>query len=567
MRNLFRLSTVPLLAALAGCGGDNSVAPSVPAVTLSEAVGAKISSCEGIKTSFTFANTAIDSAVVAPAGTITLAGAPIAAHCLVKGKMNERTGSDGRTYAIGFEMRLPNDWNGRYFYQANGGLDGSVVTAVGAFGGGATTHALAQGFAVLSSDAGHTGAQTTAFGFEPQARLDYGYQAVGKLTPMAKALVKSGYGKVPDRSYIGGCSNGGRHTLVAAARYGDQYDGFIAGAPGYQLPKSAVAAIWSSQQFAKVMTPGATTLNGANTIPDLSTGFTAAERRMVAGKILQKCDALDGLNDGLIQDPIRCQATFNFAVDVPTCSGARDGSCLTADQKTVVAAVHAGAKTSASQAIYSPFWFDSGIGYSNWALWKFVNSIALDPLAAGTIFRATPAFIPNSLTVDVDSLNTGIYATNATFTEAGMTFMTPPNPSNLATLRDRGAKVLVYHGASDPIFSAADSLAWYQSVAAANNGDARNFARLFTIPSMPHCSGGTATDQFDPITPMVNWVERGIAPDSIFAAVRGVGNAGGINAEIPSAWSQTRSRPLCAYPTVATYVGGDSEQASSFRCQ
>src|SRR5206468_11594594 len=148
----------------------------------------------------------------------TVAGNPVTAHCQITGTMFNRVSTvDGQSFAIGFEMRLPNAWNGRFFYQANGGTDGSVVTATGPVnGGGGLTHALAQGFAVISSDAGHNAAQNASFGVDPQARLDYGYQAVAKLTPMAKSVIQTAYGKGPDRSYIGGCSNGGRHTMVAA---------------------------------------------------------------------------------------------------------------------------------------------------------------------------------------------------------------------------------------------------------------------------------------------------------------------------------------------------------------
>jgi feruloyl esterase len=165
--------------------------------------------------------------------------------------MHKRKTADDKTYAIGFEMRLPRAWNGRFYYQANGGLDGAVVPAQGATGGGPLTSALAQGFAVMSSDAGHTGAQTTRFGFDVQARLDYGYQAVGKLTPMAKALAQAAYGKAPERSYIGGCSNGGRHAMVAAARYPHLYDGYLVGAPGFNLPKAALANLWDVRRNAR----------------------------------------------------------------------------------------------------------------------------------------------------------------------------------------------------------------------------------------------------------------------------------------------------------------------------
>src|SRR6185503_15967238 len=125
--------------------------------------------------------------------------------------------------------------------------------------------ALAQGFAVISSDAGHPAPYGPTFGFDPQARLDYGYQAVGTLTPMAKSVIAIAYGKGPDRSYIGGCSNGGRHVLVAAARYSDQYDGFLAGAPRFNLPLTALANIWSAQHYATVATGNPATPPGLET--------------------------------------------------------------------------------------------------------------------------------------------------------------------------------------------------------------------------------------------------------------------------------------------------------------
>lgn len=202
---------------------------------------------------FTHEATVITSAATVAEGVLTNRGAPIGEHCLVRGYMNERVSPvDGKTYRIGFEMRLPTDWSGRYLYQANGGLDGSVAPATGGVGGGES--GLQMGMAVISSDAGHAGNQNPTFGLDPQARLDYGYQAVGTLTPMAKALVEAAYGRQPDRSYITGGSNGGRHTMVAASRYADDYDGFLAVAPGFNLPQAAVAQIWGAQQWATIAT-------------------------------------------------------------------------------------------------------------------------------------------------------------------------------------------------------------------------------------------------------------------------------------------------------------------------
>ena len=149
-------------------------------------------------------------------------------------------------------MRLPTDWNGRFFYQGNGGVDGYVAPAYGnILGGGPTSNGLLKGFAVISSDAGHP-TRSADFGVDPQARLDYGYNAVAELTPMAKRLIKTYYGKRPDTSYIVGTSNGGRHAMVAASRYADQYDGFLAGSPGFNLPQAAVAQLWGVQQYATI---------------------------------------------------------------------------------------------------------------------------------------------------------------------------------------------------------------------------------------------------------------------------------------------------------------------------
>ena len=557
--------TILATAVLTACGGGDGEAVVIP--QLSEARSGTLSACTGLLTGFGFANTSIAAATDVAAGTLSVGGNAIPAHCLVTGSMFSRTGTNGN-YAIGFQMRMPANWNGRYYYQGNGGLDGSVSSATGQTGGGAVTGALYQGFAVISSDAGHTGAQTPIFGFDPQARLDYGYQAAQKLTPMAKALISAAYGRAPDRSYFGGCSNGGRHTLVATSRLPEEYDGYLAGAPGYNLPKAAVAQIWGAQQWATAYTAGTTIVSNGNTYPDLSTAFDSAERSMVSKRILAKCDALDLATDGIVSDTAACQRAFNVDDDVTTCTGARDGTCLTAQQKGILKSVYAGAKTTAGSSIYNSFSYDPGISGSGWATWKFVNSQALDPLAVGTVFGTPPAYMANPLTANVDSLFTGITAVDGTYTASGMSFMTPPNPADLSKLKSRGAKVMVYHGVSDPVFSYDDSVTWYKNLAAANGGDASNFARLYGVPGMNHCSGGPATDQFDMLSALVNWVEKGQTPDSVIAKARGTGNLGGVNTEVPSDWSASRTRPLCPYPKVAKYKGsGSLEDSTNFSCQ
>ncbi|CAN5353732.1 tannase/feruloyl esterase family alpha/beta hydrolase [soil metagenome] len=550
-----------LLSLLAACSDDGDSLPQ-----LSAATGATLTSCTDLATRLTFANTTITAANAIAAGTLMVAGQPVPAHCQITGQMNQRVSAvDGNSYAIGFEMRLPNDWNGRFFYQANGGIDGSVSTATGGVnGGGGLTSALSMGFAVISSDAGHVGSLGPNFGIDPQARLDYGYQAAATLTPMAKSAIKTAYGKGPDRSYFGGCSNGGRHTMVAASREPEQYDGYLVGDPGFRLPLAAIANIAAAQGYASVATNPA----------DISTGFTAAERTLVSNAVLAKCDALDGSTDGIVQDTAACQAAFDLNRDVPTCGGARDGTCLSAAQKTVIAKRFSGVTNSAGTVFYSSWPYDAGVGSGNTAFWNFTSPVVLDSGAVGLIWQVPPenaaTFVGPTfaLTGNIDSMLAKISATNATYTESALSFMLPPNPSDLGTLKNRGAKMMVYHGTSDPIFSSDDTTAWYEALRKANGGDAGNFARFFRVPGMTHCSGGPTTDQFDMLTPLVNWVEKGQVPESVVASARGPGNAGGVNADIPAAWSATRSRPLCAYPKVARYKGsGSIESADNFACQ
>ena len=539
----------------------------LPAATLSA------QACEGIASGFQYPNTDIVSARMQANGEAKQGKLGLPAHCVVAGAMFRRVGKDGHDYRIGFEMRLPERWNGRFYYQANGGLDGAVLPAYGALGGGPVTGALMQGFAVISSDAGHTSEQNATFGLEPQARLDYGYQAVKKLTPMAKQLIVQAYGHAPDKSYIGGCSNGGRHAMVAASRLADQYDGFLIGAPGYRLPYAALSQVWSAQQFSKLATPGAMTkhpMNPAASIPDLSTALTAQERSLIRTAILKKCDALDGVSDGIVSDYRGCQKVFHLSTDVKTCSGARDGTCLTEGQKTMLSAVLNGPQTKRGEPIYQAFPLDPGISGDNWALWKQTFSLVLDPLAAGIVFSTPPSKV-DPLTDDIASRYEALSATNDVFTESAIAFMLPPgeeNPLYTRQILTKHAKMMLFHGTSDPVFSVDDTRAWMDRVAQVHGGDASEFARFFPVPGMNHCSGGPATDQFDMLTPLVQWVEQGVKPDFVVATARGPGNPGGANPEVPADWSASRSRLLCAYPKTAHFKGsGSPEDSQNFVCQ
>lgn len=365
-------STLALSPQPAGAQAGGAT-PAAPARLGPAAPGSFTGDCAGLLATLAgIPNTTITSATTIAAGGVMVGerqvggqqegGVPVAAHCRVLGTMNERVGAvDGRAYGIDFEMRLPLQWNGRFFHQGNGGLDGTVVPAFAQFGGGPVTSGLHQGFAVLSSNAGNRDRGDANFGVDPQARLDYGYQAVGHLTPMAREVIRRVYGRGPDRSYFGGCSNGGRHAMVAATRYAEWYDGILAGAPAFTLPLSSIAQLWGAQRYRTVATNPA----------DLATAFTPAERQVVARAILNRCDALDGLADGLVQDMAGCQSAFDIRRDVPTCTGARDGTCLSEAQKDVIASIHHGAVLRDGRRVYSSFPYDPGLVAQNWALWEF----------------------------------------------------------------------------------------------------------------------------------------------------------------------------------------------------
>jgi feruloyl esterase len=497
------------------------------------------------------------------------------AHCVVRGAVNERTGSDGKPYAIGFEMRLPNDWNGRYFHQVNGGNDGAVVPAYGGLGGSQPDNALARGYAVLSSDSGHDGQANrdaglvggNLFGFDHQARLDYGYAANMTLTPLAKTLVERYYGRRPEYSYMVGCSNGGRHALVGATRLANEFDGFLAGAPGFNLPQVALQHAWDIQSFAAADS-------------DVRRAFSRDDMRVVAEGVLAQCDALDGAADGIVGAIAACRQTFDL--ERLACTASKTGTCLAPRQVAALERSFAGPVDSRGRRLYSPWLFDAGLRSNDWRNWKLESQIpGLDglpliaTLGAGSlaqIFTTPPtpvAGTPEGLlgflrSFDFDRDAPKIEATAPAYPLAAMDFMAPTDwrDPRLAELEAAGGKVIVYHGVSDGAFSVQATIDWYDRFRMNNNGNVDDFARFYPVPGMAHCGNGPATDRFDAFAALVDWVERGRAPGSLTATVRAD------NPELPADWSRTRSRPLCPWPQVAHYRGtGDVESAASFVCE
>jgi hypothetical protein len=206
---------------------------------------------------------------------------------------------------------------------------------------------------------------------------------------------------------------------------------------------------------------------------------------------------------------------------------------------------------------------------------KYGNNVGFVS-AAAFIFSTPPAdptvmtglgatMIDWTLNYDFDKAEQLINATTPVFTESSMSFMTPPDPTNLSTLRNSGAKLIVFHGTADPVFSYNDTIAWYKGLAAANGGDASNFARVFNVAGMTHTQGGPSTDQFDFLTALVAWVEQGQAPDSVIGTTRTTAQ----NPDMTSSGiAAGRTRPLCPYPKYPKYKGsGSLEDAANFACQ
>ncbi|MGO9934479.1 MAG: tannase/feruloyl esterase family alpha/beta hydrolase [Steroidobacteraceae bacterium] len=266
---------------------------------------------------------------------------PVAAmpeHCEVIGVMRERAGADGQHYVVKYHLRLPLDWNGRFLFQGGGGTNGILGLANGSLQRGMPT-ALEQGFAVVSTDTGHDNASnndaakqgTVAFGHDYAARVEYAEKALDSVATTAKRIVQSFYGRPPSHNFFAGCSNGGREGMVFAQRFPEQFDGIVAAAPAFAVPKAAIAEAWDTQTFAALaMQEGMTQQNG---LPDLARTYSEKDLAIVAEAVAQACDADDGIVDGMIQNLARCTAArIRPALDAKVCTGAKDAACVSREQ-------------------------------------------------------------------------------------------------------------------------------------------------------------------------------------------------------------------------------------------
>lgn len=563
-------------ASLSGCkGGPGDSATAAKVSDIAPAV-----SCSALAT----AALSPYSVVIKSASERTYAArstAPAGSYCQVTGIVDPRTGvtnptSGSNRYGDMFELQLPDRWSGRFLYQGGGGMDGVVVIAPRE--SNSTTYYVSRGFAVVASDAGHEGATPfdAGFGFDPQARIDYGYASIGAVTPVAKALIQAYYGKAPKYSYFVGASKGGNEALQAAQRYGDQFDGVVAGDPGLQLSKAAVAEAWNDQIFgqaAAAVTPGAVDASGN---PLLWDSFSASDLTRVSHYIQSKCDALDGLTDHMIFNTAACaKQTFDFAT--LQCRGAKHAGCLIPAQVTTLDKFFAGVKGSAGRPLYASFPHDIDIMSPGWTIWMIghhpgggaarannaINAL-IAPAAEGEIFAFPPQQHLNLFTASVDQLakknaSSGIDPASGVHYPVPSDDFMAADSTDYAKLRAHHGKLIIYQGMSDPVFSANNLISYYTSVNAAYGGKAAGFARLFLVPGMNHVSGGDYTvDRFDYLGAIETWVEHGVAPDYMV----GTPLTPAAN-HLPA----NLTRPICAYPDYARYNGsGDTNRYTSFTC-
>jgi pimeloyl-ACP methyl ester carboxylesterase len=447
-------------------------------------------------------------------------------HCRVDGVINRRNGTGGEEFGIGFALALPEKWNGDFMMQGGGGGNGYIAPPMGASYAG-DAPALVRGFAVASTDTGHK-AKTGPFDFnfmkDQQAYLDFAYLANARVAGIAKQIIARYYSKPPAYSYFVGCSTGGREGMILSQRYPTVFNGIVSGDPAMRTGFSNIAiGQWVPVAYNQ-MAP-----KDSSGKPLIDKAITDNDRKVFMDALMNQCDAKDGLADGMISDPLAC----DFDPAVLICKGEQNDSCLPAEKVAGIKKAFAGPKDSRGIQVYPGFLYDAGI--------------AVPGRIPGLLSpRANGIFGPYPTAVQLDVDKEAMTASDP---------MVEPASKILDTFSANGGKLIFFHGDSDPWFSPLDTLEYYKAMAEANGGleKSSQWSQMYLVPGMGHCGGGPALDQFDMLSAVVSWVEKGTEPRSVIAT----GKA------FPG-----RSRPLCAYPRHAQYKGeGDPQDAKNFECK
>jgi hypothetical protein len=398
-------------------------------------------------------------------------------HCEVMGQMREHTGADGQRYAVRFHLRLPTHWNGRFLFQGGGGTNGQVGDATGVTQPGMRV-AVDRGYAVVSTDTGHDNTLNmdparqgnVVFGHDYEARLEYAEKALDSVATAGKAIVAAYYGRKPRYSYFAGCSNGGREGMVFAQRFPAQFDGILAEAPAFAVPKAALAEAYDAQVFGNL----ARQMHlGSAQAPDLSRVLTDQDLALAAEAIRESCDSLDGLADGMVQDFRHCtRARVQPALQARTCAAGKTDRCLSTQQVAALTLSLSGPHNSRGQSLYADWPWDPGIAALPWRVWKLgipgqmpaINILLGSPALSG-LFLTPPRDIPATpeaglafqLGFDFDRDAAQIYATAAGFPRSSWDLI-GAQATDLRAFSAHGGKLIVPHGAADPVFSINDTI-------------------------------------------------------------------------------------------------------------
>ncbi len=490
--------------------------------------------------------TTITAAEVVPAGAFRPSGLrpatlpadelrafeQLPAFCRVQGVIAPTSDSH-----IEFEVWMPvSGWNGKYLGAGNGGFSGAISYGVG------LATALMAGYATSSTDTGHEASVADAGGStdgkwalgHPQKIIDNGYRAIHETAEKSKAIIHAFYRRSPRHSYFDSCSNGGRQGLMEAQRFPADYDGVIAGAP-HLSTTVFVNLEWIRR---------ATESDPASYIP-------AEKWPAIQAAVLAGCDALDGLKDGLIDDPRKC----DFKPSVLQCHGPESPTCLTPPQITALEKIFAGPRDSQDRQIY-PGMLPGSVSAGPRGQAGIISGARRGRSAIDAFDRGFHYLMQNPRW----SLLAADPGRDARRYDAALGRILTAISPDLAAFQARGGKLILYHGWSDPLLSPRATIEYYDSVVARmGRADAQRFTRLYMVPGMQHCAGGPGPNTFDMLTALDRWVEKGVAPQAIVATkYRTDGEpASGI----------IRTRPLCPYPQVARYKGsGSIDVAANFAC-
>jgi len=506
--------------------GDRRAVIGAAAAALLAAGTVHAATCESLA-SVSLPNTTITAAQTVAAGAFTppsgfrgrggnlFAGLP--AFCRVAATLAPSSDSD-----IKVEVWLPasapgsgaagSGWNGKLQAVGNGGWAGVISYP-------AMAAALRAGYATVSTDTGHS---SPGAGFalgHPEKLIDYAYRSEHLMTVTAKAFVGAFFGNAPAKSYFNGCSTGGRQALVEATKYPDDFDGIIAGAAAN--PKTHLDAwrLWAARL---------TLSNAGDRIPP-------AKHAAIHRAVLAQCDALDGVKDGLLENPAEC----HFDPAPLVCKGADTPECLTPRQAVVAQALMGPATTPAGKAIIPGYAPGTELG---WAFLLGAEEPYSNPLDdyKYVIFK-NPEWDWRTFDLERD----------LAASEKSVAGLLTAVSQDLGAFTKHGGKLLLYHGWTDQQIPPLFSVNFYNRVTPKS---AQDSVRLFMVPGMGHCAGGEGPNTFDMVSPLDQWVAQGQPPARIVAShsISGI---------------VVRTRPLCAYPQVARYTGtGDINEAENFVC-